>query len=89
MTAQPCRVRSTLCTVQLLRVDWQHEADAAMAQQKTIESLEAGIAAGGDPELLLDAAEAEDVLEQGAMGPAFGRPACLRAHPPRLLLPVT
>ena len=59
-------LRSTLCTIQLFRVDWQHEADAAVAQQRTIESLEAGIAAGGDPELLLDAAEAEDVLLSGA-----------------------
>ena len=57
---------STLCTIQLFRVDWQHEADAAVAQQRTIETLEAGIAAGGDPELLLDAAEAEDVLQSGA-----------------------
>ncbi len=60
------RLRSTLCTISLCRVDWQHEADAAAAQQRTIEGLEAGIAAGGDAELLLDAAEAEDVVEQGA-----------------------
>ena len=63
----PCRpLRSTLCTIQLFRVDWQREADAAVAQQRTIETLEAGIAAGGDPELLLEAAEAEDVLQSGA-----------------------
>ena len=38
----------------------------AIAQQRTIETLEAGIAAGGDPETLLDAAEAEEVAEEGA-----------------------
>jgi hypothetical protein len=48
-----------------------------VAQQRTIETLEAGIAAGGDPELLLDAAEAEDVLQSGTglteLGPIKGR----------------
>ena len=68
LTAGSCHAHSSLCTIQLFRVDWQHEADAAAAQQRTIDSLEAGIAAGGDPELLLDAAEAEDVVEQGAQG---------------------
>ena len=66
LTGESRPPRSTLCTISLCRVDWQHEADAAAAQQRTIEGLEAGIAAGGDAELLLDAAEAEDVVEQGA-----------------------
>jgi len=47
-------------------VDWEHEAALAIAAQRTIDTLEAGIAAGGDPEALLDAAEAEDVAEEGA-----------------------
>ena len=55
-----------LCTYTLLRVDWEREAALAIAQQRTIDTLEAGIAAGGDPETLLDAAEAEDVAEEGA-----------------------
>ena len=85
LTSGSRRPRSTLCTVQLCRVDWQHEADAAAAQQRTIDSLEAGIAAGGDPELLLDAAEAEDVVEQGAtvVVGVEGLDACLSILPAR------
>ena len=54
-----------LCIFTMLRVDWERESMLAIAQQRTIETLEAGIAAGGDPELLLDAAEAEDIAEEG------------------------
>ena len=58
--------RRGLCTFTMLRVDWERESALAIAQQRTIETLEAGIAAGGDPEQLLDAAEAEDIAEEGA-----------------------
>jgi len=64
-------LRRALCTYTLLRVDWEHEAALAIAAQRTIDTLEAGIAAGGDPEALLDAAEAEDVAEEGTRGQGF------------------
>ena len=62
LTDASCR---GLCTFTMLRVDWERESALAIAQQRTIETLEAGIAAGGDPEQLLDAAEAEDIAEEG------------------------
>ena len=65
MSYSSCSLRRALCTYTLLRVDWEHEAALAIAQQRTIDTLEAGIAAGGDPEALLDAAEAEDIAEEG------------------------
>ena len=50
----------------LLRVDWVVEAKLAQAQQRTIESLEAAIATGADPQEVLAKEARDQAAEEGA-----------------------
>ena len=61
-----------LCTVTLLRVDWEAEARLAQVQQRTIDSLEAAIAFGASPERVLEQEAQYQATEEGAH--VVGRP---------------
>ena len=50
----------------LLRVDWEAEAKLSQAQQRTIESLEAAIATGADPQEVLAKEARDQAAEEGA-----------------------
>ena len=74
---------SVLCTVTLLRVDWEAEAKLAQAQQRTIDSLEAAIAFGASPEAVLEQEVRYQALEEGVqlscIGQIMPRLQCRRA----------